>query len=80
MASEYSKVSISLPTPLIERIKTRVGTRAVSRYVAKALEDDERRAALRAWLSRQGDEQGPVPDEIMDEVRRQWPEAPSADR
>lgn len=78
MANEYAKVSVSLPAPLVERIKARVGTRGVSRYVAQALEGEERREALRAWLVSQEAEHGPIPDEVMEEVRRQWLGAPGA--
>ncbi|MGH9189256.1 MAG: hypothetical protein ACRD0Q_04375 [Acidimicrobiales bacterium] len=72
MASEYAKVSVTLPSPLLERIRARVGARGVSRYVAQALEAEERREGLRAWLAAQDAEHGPVPAGIMDEVRRQW--------
>jgi hypothetical protein len=72
MASEYAKVSLSLPSALVERIRARVGPRGVSRYVAQALEAEERREALRAWLAGEDVEHGPVPVEIMEEVRRQW--------
>jgi post-segregation antitoxin (ccd killing protein) len=72
MASEYAKVSLTLPSPLVERIKARVGPRGVSRYVAQALEAEERREALRAWLAGQDAEHGPVPPELMEEVRQQW--------
>jgi len=72
MASEYAKVSVSLPAPLVERIKEKVGSRGVSRYVAQALEHEERREGLRQWLADQDQAHGPVPDEVMQEVRRQW--------
>jgi len=72
MASEFAKVSVSLPSPLVERIKQKVGARGVSRYVAHALEQEERREALRAWLADQDRQHGPVPDDVMQEVRRQW--------
>jgi hypothetical protein len=72
MAGGYAKVSVTLPASLVERIKTRVGARGVSGYVAHALEAEERREALRAWLSQQDVEHGPVPAEAIDEVRRQW--------
>jgi post-segregation antitoxin (ccd killing protein) len=72
MASEYTKVSVTLPAPLIARIKARVGARGVSRYVAQALEAEERREALRAWLTSQDDEHGSIPPEVMEEVRREW--------
>lgn len=72
MASEYAKVSITLPAGLLERIRSRVGRRGVSGYVARALEQDERRAALRAWLADQEAEHGPVPTAVLDEVRDEW--------
>lgn len=72
MTSEYAKVSVTLPSPLLERIRERVGPRGVSRYIAQALESEERREALRAWLAGQDAEHGPVPSEVMEDVRRQW--------
>ena len=72
MTSGYAKVSVSLPAPLVERIKNKVGSRGVSRYVAEALEHEERRQALRDWLADQDREHGPVPDDLLQEVRRQW--------
>jgi post-segregation antitoxin (ccd killing protein) len=72
MASEYAKVSVTLPSRLLERIRAKVGSRGVSRYVAQALESEERREALRAWLAGQEGEHGPVPAEVMEVVRRQW--------
>jgi len=77
MPSDYAKVSVSLPAPLVERIKKKVGSRGVSRYVAEALEHEERRQALRDWLADQDQEYGPVPDDVMKEVRRQWLSADS---
>ncbi len=78
MASEYAKISVSLPGALVERIKSKVGSRGVSRYVAEALEHEERLRALRDWLVDQDDQHGPIPDDVMREVRRQWLGADSA--
>lgn len=72
MASDYAKVSVSLPAPLVERIKSKVGSRGLSRYVAEALEHEERRQALREWLTDQDSEHGPIPEDVMREVRAQW--------
>jgi post-segregation antitoxin (ccd killing protein) len=72
MANEYAKVSVTLPAALLDRVKAKVGVRGVSGYVARALEAEERREALRAWLADQDAEHGPVPAAVMDEVRRQW--------
>lgn len=72
MVSEYAKVSVTLPSPLLERIKAKVGPRGVSGYVASALEAEERRQALRAWLDAQDAEHGAVPAEIMKQVQWEW--------
>ena len=47
-------------------------SRKLSGYVAQALEEDERRAALRAWLADQEAEYGPVPADVLEEVRQEW--------
>src|SRR5450755_1541738 len=72
MVAEYAKVSVTLPAGLLERIRGRVGARGLSSYVAEALEDEERRSALRAWLAQQDDEYGPVPASLLEEVRNEW--------
>lgn len=46
--------------------------------MAQALEAEERREALRAWLADQDAEHGPVSAETIEEVRRQWLDAASA--
>jgi hypothetical protein len=72
VATEYAKVSVTLPAGLLDRIRQRVGTRGLSSYVAHALEEEERREALQAWLTSQDAEFGPVPDEVIAEVRAEW--------
>lgn len=72
MAAEHAKVSVTLPAGLLDRIRQRVGTRGLSSYVAHALEEEERREALQAWLTSQDAEFGPVPDEVIAEVRAEW--------
>ena len=72
MATDYAKVSVTLPAGLLDRIRQRVGTRGLSSYVAHALEEEERREALQAWLTSQDTEFGPVPDELIAEVRAEW--------
>jgi len=72
VTSEYAKVSVTLPAALLDRVKAKVGVRGVSSYVARALEAEERQEALRAWLADQDAKHGPVPKEVMDDVRHQW--------
>jgi post-segregation antitoxin (ccd killing protein) len=72
MVAEYAKVSVTLPIGLLERIRGRVGTRSLSSYVAEAIEAEERRSALRAWLAEQEEEHGPIPASVLEEVRGDW--------
>jgi len=72
VASDYAKVSVSLPVGLLERARERVGSRGLSRYVAQAMEAQERSDALRDWLAGQDAEHGPIPEGILQEVRDQW--------
>jgi hypothetical protein len=72
MATEYAKVSVTLPAALLNRIRQRVGARGLSGYVAHALEEEERREALQDWLISEDAEFGPVPDEVMAEARAAW--------
>ena len=79
MVAEYAKVSVTLPAGLLERIRGRVGARGLSGYVAEALEAEERRSALRAWLAAQDNEYGPVPASVLEEVSNEWLGAGSGD-
>jgi hypothetical protein len=79
MVAEYAKVSVTLPAGLLERIRGRVGARGLSGYVAEALEAEERRSALRAWLAAQDSEYGPVPASVIEEVSNEWLGAGSGD-
>lgn len=45
----------------------------VAAYPDEAVRRQLRRAALDEWLAGMQAERGPVPDDVMEEVRRQWP-------
>lgn len=77
--SRYRKVSITLPEPLLERVRERVGQGGLSNFAARALEHEERRLALDEWLADMEAEHGPVPPEVMEEVRRVRPAQPTAE-
>lgn len=79
MVAEYAKVSVTLPAGLLDRIRSRVGARGLSGYVAEALQAEERRSALRAWLAKQDNEHGPVPASVLEEVSNEWLGAGSGD-
>jgi Arc/MetJ-type ribon-helix-helix transcriptional regulator len=71
----FDKVSVTLPAPLLASIRERVGSRGLSAYVTRALEEQERLAALDELLAAAESQHGPVPEHALEEVRRRWPAA-----
>lgn len=68
-----AKVSMSLDIDVLAETRERAGERGVSAYVNEAVHRQLRRDALNDLLAAMRAEQGPVPDETMEEVRKQWP-------
>jgi Arc/MetJ family transcription regulator len=68
-----AKVSMSLDTDLLAETRERAGERGVSAYVNEAVRRQLRRDALSDLLTEMRAEQGPVPEEMMEEVRSRWP-------
>lgn len=73
------KVSFTIDGELLAEARRRVGRRELSSYVNAALRRQLQHDRLGALLDEMEAEAGPVPDEVMEEVRRAWPaaEAPS---
>lgn len=70
MATE--KVSLTLDEALLAEARSRVGQRGLSAFVNHALERELQRDRLTGLLSRMDAEAGPVPDDLVDEARKQW--------
>ncbi|HEX3612739.1 MAG TPA: hypothetical protein VHU88_13715 [Sporichthyaceae bacterium] len=68
-----SKVSMSLDADVLAQTRERVGGRGVSAYVNEAVRRQLRRDALADLLAEVREQNGPVPVERMEEVRRLWP-------
>ena len=68
-----SKVSMTLDADVLAQARERVGGRGVSAYVNEAVRRQLRRDALADVLAQMRSENGPVPWERMEEVRRLWP-------
>lgn len=68
-----SKVSMSLDAEVLAQARERAGARGVSAYVNEAVRRQLRRDALADLLGQLRTENGPVPAERMEEVRRLWP-------
>lgn len=72
--ADFEKVSVTLPKDLVESARARAGSGALSAYIADALRFHEHMADLDEFLAAHVAEHGPIPDDIMEEVRRAWPD------
>jgi len=73
MMSRAQKLSISVPSALVEAIRRRVGPRGVSGFITTAIEHELEREQLRNFLQELEDEHGAIPEDALDEARRTWP-------
>lgn len=69
-----SKVSVSMPEDLTAAVRQRVGAGAFSRYVAEATTERLRLELLGEYLDELDARHGPVPQELLDQARREWPD------
>jgi hypothetical protein len=72
--SRVQKVSVSMPEDLAAAVRERTGAGGFSRYVAEAVEEKlrlDRLDDLSAYLEAKF---GPVPEEVVQEMLRQWPD------
>ena len=66
------KVSLTLDQALLAEARERVGRRGLSRYVNEALEMWLQRERILGMLEEMDRRSGPVPPEVMEQVRREW--------
>jgi Arc/MetJ family transcription regulator len=74
-----SKVSMSLDADVLAQARERVGGRGVSAYVNDAVRRQLRRDALADLLAEMHANNGPVDDQLIEEIRRLWPGRDDAD-
>jgi Arc/MetJ-type ribon-helix-helix transcriptional regulator len=67
------KVSVSMPEELADAVRSRVGAGGFSRYVSEVVEREIRHERLGHLLDELEAEYGPVPPEIREQTRREWP-------
>jgi hypothetical protein len=72
--SQFEKVSVTLPKDLVDSARARAGAGGFSAYIAEGLRLAEHLADLDDFLAARAAEHGPIPDDVMDEVRRAWPD------
>lgn len=69
------KVSLSLDDQLVEEARRHAGQRGLSGYVNHALRRQLQRDRLITFLDEADESTGPVDESVMEEVRREWPDA-----
>lgn len=68
------KVSVSMPEDLTAAVRERVGAGGFSRYVTEATSERLRLEMLGEFLDELDAEYGPVPQELLDQAEREWPD------
>jgi hypothetical protein len=71
---KVQKVSVSMPEDLAVAIRERAGTGGFSRYVTEAAEQRVRTESLGEYLDELDEIYGPVPPELIEQARREWPD------
>ncbi len=74
----YEKVSVTLPKPLVDSARRRAGVGGFSAYVAEGLRLAEHLADLDEFLTAHAAAHGPIPHDVMEEVRQAWPDPHAA--
>ena len=69
-----AKISLTLEQSLVTQARQRVGSRGLSRYVNRALYHQLQHDRLSGMLAELEQEAGAVDPDVMEEVRRQWPD------
>ena len=69
------KVSVTLDADVVAAIKTEVGEGGFSAYLNDALVRHRQHQRLRRLLRALDEEFGPVPDDVQQQVAREWNEA-----
>jgi Arc/MetJ-type ribon-helix-helix transcriptional regulator len=72
-AMAMRKVSVTLDGEMVDEARALVGSRGLSSYVNSALRLKLQHDRIGRLLDELESEAGPIPDDVMDEVRREWP-------
>lgn len=68
------KVSVSMPEELTEAVRARTGAGGFSRYVTDAVQEQVRLDLLDDLIAEFEAKYGPVPEELVEEAMREWPD------
>jgi hypothetical protein len=73
-SSKVRKVSVSMPEELTEAVRARTGTGGFSRYITDAVQEQVRLDLLDDLIAEFEAEHGPIPEELVEEAMREWPD------
>ena len=73
-SSKVRKVSVSMPEELTEAVRARTGAGGFSRYVTDAVEEQIKLDLMDDLIAEFEAEHGPVPEELVEEAMREWPD------
>lgn len=73
-SGKVRKVSVSMPEELAEAVRARTGAGGFSRYVTEAVDREIRHDLLGELIDELEAQYGPVPQELLEEARREWPD------
>lgn len=73
MPQAAEKLSISMPHRLAVAARKRAGRRGLSSFVARAVARELEREALGQFLDELDEALGPVAEDKLERVRREWP-------
>lgn len=68
------KVSVTLDAELVAEIKSEVGARGFSAYLNESIRRRRQHERLRQLERELTEEFGPIPDEVRQQVRKEWDE------
>jgi malonyl CoA-acyl carrier protein transacylase len=72
--SKVRKVSVSMPEELADAVRARTGAGGFSRYVTEAVSREIQHDLLGDLLDEFEAEYGPIPEELIEQARREWPD------
>ena len=72
--SKVRKVSVSMPEELADAVRARTGPGGFSRYVTDAVSSEFQHDLLGELLDELDTEYGPIPEELIQQARREWPD------
>ena len=76
LESRVQKVSVSMPSALVDLVRSRAGQGEFSRYVTGAVQEGIRLDLLADLSAELEAEYGPVDEEQVEQAMREWPDFP----